>query len=547
MSLRKFALPGILLIAVGTLFAFKLDYFEINKQLDIFANLYREVNLYYVDETNPGELMEDAIGEMLGELDPYTVYIPERKIENFRMMQTGQYGGIGSTIRVIGDYVAIAMPYEGFAADKAGLKSGDLILSIDGKDMKGKTTEDVSSLLKGSPGTTVELKWKHGDEVITKKITREEIKVKSVPYYGMIDQETGYIILTSFTESASKEVSEAFLDLQNNHGMKKLIFDLRGNPGGLLSEAINVSNIFIPKGEKVVSTKGRLAELDKTYLSLRNPLSTDIPLVVLINRGSASASEIVSGTIQDLDRGVVMGQRSYGKGLVQQTRELAYGSQVKITIAKYYTPSGRCIQAINYADRHEDGSVSRLPDSLRTAYHTRAGRLVYDGGGIDPDLELSTKEYSNVLVSLIRNGHIFNYATEWVLKNKAPENPGDFHLTDEQYSRFVKYLDDKHYTYETATEAALEKLKKVATNEEYQESIAAEIEALESALAKSKKDDLSTYRAQIKEELEREIIGRYYYQSGQIAFGTMNDPSIKEAIKVLNDQGEYAKVLGPNK
>lgn len=543
-SRRTFGVLTIGILFIG-LSAWKLDYFEINKQLDIFTNLFKEVNLYYVDETEPDALMEDAIQKMLKELDPYTVYIPEDDIEDFRIQQTGQYGGIGSTIRLIGEFVAIDQPYQGYAADKAGLKSGDLILQVDGKDVKGATPSQMSDLLKGSPGSSVKMTVSRYGEEFEVELIREEIQVKSVPYYGMLNDEVGYVILRSFTDKASSDIREAIVDLKNNHGMKSLVLDLRGNPGGLLNEAINVSNLFLPKGQEVVSTRGRLAELDQVYKTLNQPFDKDMPLAVLISSGSASASEIVAGTIQDLDRGVVIGQRSYGKGLVQQSRPLSYGAQVKITIAKYYTPSGRCIQAINYAERNEDGSVARIPDSLRNTFTTAHGRTVLDGGGIDPDIAIETESMSGVLYSLLVNGHIFEYATEYVRTHPNISAPGDFTLTDSEYDQFVQFLDGKEYHYETETEKMIERLERATKNDGYNESLQSEINRLKSAYNQRKKDDLITFKDQISQLLAREIVGKYYYESGEIQFMLSDDPEVDRAIEYLMDPTSYAQLLAP--
>ncbi len=542
---KKIAFVGSIVVLGGFLSAWRLDYFEINKQLDIFTNLFREVNMYYVDETEPSQLMEDAIGEMLTGLDPYTVYIPESNVENFRIQQTGQYGGIGATIRVIGDWVAIDQPYEGFAADKAGLKSGDLIISVDGKDMRNATTSQVSDLLKGAPGTDAQLVIRRYGEDMSITLTREDIQVKSVPYYGMLNETTGYVVLRSFTDKASPEILAAIEDLKSNHGMQSLVLDLRGNPGGLLREAINVSNLFIDKGQEVVSTRGRIRELDQVYRTLRDPFDNEMPLAVLIDQSSASASEIVAGTIQDLDRGVVVGRRSFGKGLVQQSRPLSYGAQVKITIAKYYTPSGRCIQAINYAERNEDGSVARLPDSLRTAFQTAAGRTVYDGGGVDPDLDIESEELSPILYSLLVNGHLFEYATQYVQNRPTISNAGEFELSDADYNSFVDFLSDKELDYETQTERMLRRLKSAAESEDYDESLEDEITALQNALENRKEEDLMAFKDQIKRVLEREIVGRYYYESGEIEYMLTEDETVLEAVRILNDPSEYAEILSP--
>lgn len=541
---RILGVMGIAVLLIG-LSAWKLDYFEINKQLDIFTNLFREVNLYYVDETEPDALMEDAINDMLDDLDPYTVYIPEDDVEDFRIQQTGQYGGIGSTIRTIGDYVAIDQPYKGFAADKAGLKSGDLIISVDGKGMKGATPSDMSNLLKGSPGSVVKLEIERYGVRQFVDLEREEIQVKSVPYYGMIDDVTGYVVLRSFTNKASPEIKDAITDLKRNHGMQSLVLDLRGNPGGLLSEAINVANLFIPKNTEVVSTRGRLPELDQVYRTLNDPFDTEMPLTVLIDRGSASASEIVAGTIQDLDRGVVIGQRSYGKGLVQQSRPLSYGAQVKITIAKYYTPSGRCIQAINYAERNEDGSVARIPDSLRTTFETANGRTVLDGGGIDPDIQVDPDKVSGVLYSLVVKGLLFEYATQYVQTHPQLASPSEFSLSSSEYDDFLHFLSDKEYHYVTETEKVIERLEQAAEREGYNEALNSEIASLKSAYEDRKEDDIEVYKTQVIQLLEREIVGRYYYEEGEIEFMLRNDPEIDEALMVLRDKAKYDQLLSP--
>lgn len=542
---RKFAFVGILVLVGGLFSAWRLDYFEINKQLDIFTNLFREVNMYYVDETEPSDMMTGAINKMLKGLDPYTVYIPESKVEDFRIQQTGQYGGIGATIIVIGDYVAIEQPYEGFAADKAGLKSGDLIIAVDGKDMKGATSREMGDLLKGTPGSSAELTIRRYGEDRQVTITREDIQVKAVPYYGMVNETTGYVVLRSFTDKASPEIKAAIEDLKANHGMESLILDLRGNPGGLLAEAINVSNLFIEKGQEVVSTRGRIRELDHVYRTLRDPFDTEMPLAVLIDQGSASASEIVAGTVQDLDRGIVVGNRSFGKGLVQQSRPLSYGAQVKITIAKYYTPSGRCIQAINYAERNEDGSIARIPDSLRNSFTTANGRIVLDGGGVDPDIAVENEEMSSILYSLLVNGHLFEYATKYVQNRPEIAAAREFKLTDAEYNDFVAFLSDVDLVYETQTEKLLDQLQKAASREGYNEDLADEISQLEQAIENRKEEDLMAFKDQIKMVLEREIVGRYYYESGEIQYMISEDEDVLEAVRILNDSSTYEEILSP--
>jgi len=519
-----------------------LNYFEINKQLDIFANLFREVNTYYVDDTEPGDLMEDAITNMLKNLDPYTVYIPENDIENYRIMQTGQYGGIGATIMKYGDYVVITAPRKGSPADEAGLQAGDIIKSVAGKDMKGKTTEDLGGMLKGSPGTEVEMTYERDGVENTITLKRADIQLKSVPFYGMLDSKTGYIVLTSFTNKASKDITEALKELKKNEGLESVVLDLRSNPGGLLSEAINVSNIFVPKGKEIVSTKGRSAETTRNYRSLKEPVDAEIPVVILINGNSASASEIVAGTLQDLDRAVVMGQQSYGKGLVQQTKPLSYGSQVKITIAKYYTPSGRCVQAINYAKRDEDGKVKRLPDSLRTEFKTAGGRTVLDGAGVDPDVNLDAKIYPLILMSLVRNHHVFDFVNNYKKNHPEIAPAGEFTLTDKEYGSFVKYLNDKEYHYKTQTEKLYKRLKEASEDEEYTE-ISGELKQLENAIEKAKRDDLQKFKPVIKAFLEVEITERYYYQEGKIKQKIYKDSEVKMAMELLANQDKYKSIL----
>lgn len=532
-----------LVISLGVvLSSSSLNYFEINKQLEIFANVYREVNVHYVDETHPEELMEDAIGNMLQNLDPYTVHIAASDIENYRMMQTGQYGGIGATIMKYKEYCVITSPKKGFPADKAGLKSGDLLIAAEGKDMKGKSPDELSSLLKGSPGTTVEITIDRDGEKKTLTLTREDIQVPSVPYFGMLNDQTGYITLSSFTNKASKEITEALKALKAENDVKSLVLDLRSNPGGLLSEAINVSNIFVEKGVKVVETRGRTQETNRAYRTLKAPVDSEMPLVVLINDRSASASEIVAGTMQDLDRGVVMGQQSYGKGLVQQTKPLSYGSQIKITIAKYYTPSGRCVQAINYAERDANGKVKRLPDSLRAEFKTAGGRSVLDGAGVDPDVELESQEYPHVLMSLVRNHLVFEYVNKFEKQHPEIASAKEFRMSDEDYKGFVKFLGDKEYHYDTETEKLYTVLSKVSEEEDYHE-IDKELKALKSAIAKSKSDDLIKYKPIITNFIESEIIERYYYESGKIEHEVFTDDDVKSAMQLLGARADYDKIL----
>ncbi len=537
-------LPLMITGLIGLSLAFIPSYFEISKYLDIFTSVFKEVNLYYVDETEPGELVEEAINSMLSSLDPYTNYIPEERVEDFKIQTTGNYGGIGASIGSFKGKIIITATYKGFAADKSGIKVGDVIIEINGNKVEGKSSEDVSQILKGAPSTSVEITLKRGERILEKAITREDVQVKSVPYYGMLNSEIGYIVLTSFTERASKEIKEALKELGGGNELRALVLDLRGNPGGILSEAVNVTNIFIDKGKEVVRTKGKLEEWERTYVTLNKPEDTDIPLAILINKKSASASEIVAGTLQDYDRAVVIGQRSFGKGLVQQTRKLPYGSQMKVTIAKYYTPSGRCIQTINYAERDEDGSVTKIPDSLHTKFETKSGRPVYDGGGVDPDILTDGKVSSRVLISLYREMLIFNYATEYHHQHAKITKPASrFSLSDEEYDQFKKWLNQKGFRFSTQTEKSLEKLIASAKEEKYYEDVKPEIEALKIKYEKEEQDDLLIHKNEIKSLLEEEIASRYYYEHGRIANALNHDPEVGKALETLQDLTKYKTIL----
>jgi carboxyl-terminal processing protease len=526
-------------------YSFVDSYFEVSKNLDIFATLFRELNIYYVDETNPGELMKKGIDDMLESLDPYTNYIPESEIEDYRYMTTGSYGGIGALVRQVGDYVVISEPYEGFPAQKADVRAGDKILKVNDIDVKGKKTDDISKYLKGQASTTIKLLIEREGESkpIEKILNREEIKIKSVPYFGMITPNTGYIKLTGFTENAGGEVKDALVELKKNAALKSIVFDLRGNPGGLLKEAIEIVNLFVEKGTDIVSTKGKVKDWDKVYKGQNNAVDASTPIVILVDRGSASASEIVSGSLQDLDRGVVVGQRSYGKGLVQQTRPLSYNAQLKVTVAKYYTPSGRCIQALDYSHRNEDGSVDKVPDSLISAFTTKNGRIVYDGGGIAPDIMVEAQKFSSILGSLASKNLIFDYATKYRVAHQTIATAKDFALTDAEYDAFVAYLSDKEYDYTTKTEKALEEFKIDAKADKSIDLIGADIEALKVKVTHNKKDDLVKYKAEIKQFLEEEIASRYYFQNGRLEASLKDDKELTEAFAVLNDSDKYTKTL----
>ncbi len=525
--------------------AFRDDFFEISKNLDIFATLFREVNLYYVDEVKPGDLMKTGIDAMLESLDPYTNFIPEEDIEDARFMTTGQYGGIGALIRMKDDYIVVAEPYENAPAAKGGLMAGDVILEVEGKSTKGKTTGDVVKILKGQPNTPVKLLVRRpGEEKpIEMQLMREEIKVKNVPYFGMVNDKIGMIKLTGFTEDAGREVRDALTKLKENPSLEGVILDLRGNPGGLLREAINIVNIFVEKGLDIVSTKGKVKEWDKTYKSLNAPVDLNIPVAVLINRGSASASEIVSGSLQDFDRAVVIGQRSFGKGLVQTSRPLSYNTQIKITTSKYYIPSGRCIQAKDYSNRNEDGSVGTVPDSLIREFKTKNGRKVYDGGGVNPDVGIESREYAPISRALVNESIIFDFATEFRRKNPQIASAKDFRITPAIFEEFVQFASAKDIKYETESEELLVKLKEVSEKEKYFSSFEKEYNQLRDKMMHDKKADIEKSKEEISELLADEIVMRYHFQRGQIENSFHYDPEVKRAVEILNNKTFYGEVL----
>lgn len=532
-------------IASAFAFSFSQDYFEVSKNLDVFNTLYRELNIAYVDETKPGQLMKTGIEAMLASLDPYTNYYTENDIEDYRYMTTGEYGGIGALIQDVDKKITITEPYENFSAFKAGLRAGDQIIEVSGINVIGKKTEDITTMLKGQAGTPIKLKViRLGQTTPTDiNLLREEIKVKAVPYYSMLNEEVGYIKLTSFTDNCSGEVKEALLKLKEKN-CKSLILDLRGNPGGLLQEAVNIVNFFVDKNNEVVSTKGKVKDWNKQYFSLYTPVDTQIPLVVLVDNNSASASEIVSGALQDLDRAVILGQRSYGKGLVQQTRDLTYNTKLKVTVAKYYIPSGRCIQALDYTHKDVDGRVEKVPDSLITAFKTKNGRIIYDGAGILPDVKTEPIKYSNILITLLNKNHLFTFVNDYLLKHpQYKATSSNVSLSDNDYNDFMVYLKDKDYNYKTQSDYALEDLKSDATNEKYYQSIQAEYEALLNKMASNKKDDLVRFKPEIKQFIEEEIASRFEFQKGRIETSLKYDLDILEAKKVLADKQKMTSIL----
>lgn len=527
--------------------AYVSNNFEIAKNLDIFNTLFRELVINYVDDVNAAELIKTGIDEMLESLDPYTNFIPESQIEDYRFMTTGQYGGIGALIMRRGDYIFISETYEGFPANKSGLLPGDKILNINGQDAKNRTQEEVSSLLKGQPGTEVviEIRRSGYDETLTVTMEREVVQIDNIPWYGMIDNKTGYIKLTSFTQNAGREVRDAFNKLQEEHGAESLVIDLRGNGGGLLNEAVNITNLFVEKNQVVVETKGKIKERNTTHKTLNNPINKEIPLAVLVDRASASASEIVAGAIQDFDRGVIVGQRTFGKGLVQNVVPLSYNTQMKVTVAKYYIPSGRCIQAIDYAHKNEDGSVAAIPDSLKTPFETRNGRIVYDGGGIEPDIFIEPFSISNIAISLITNFHIFDYANHFYRNNSSIDPADKFEITQEIYDDFLSFIEGKDYSYVTESEMYIERLRKMSIEEKYHDAIDSELQKVQERIKESKEDDLITFRDEIEMLLKNEIVGRYYNQKGRIVSSLNDDPEVTEALRILNTPEEYQSILNP--
>lgn len=526
-------------------------YFEISKNLEIYTNLFKELNTYYVDPIQPGKMMQTGIDAMLNDLDPYTNFITEADVEDFEFMTSGRYSGIGTAIRFDNDSnVVVAEPYEGSPIDKAGIKAGDIILSIDGNNLRGKTEEQISPLMKGSIGSSLTMVLKNpiSGKQETKTITRGEIKISSVPYSTLLgkNKNIAYVSLTQFTQNCSRDLLKALDSLKTiKPDLKGVVLDLRANPGGLLNEAVDICNLFVDRGQLVVSTKGKNAEWNKNFVTTGSAWNKDIPLAVLVNHGSASASEIVSGTMQDLDRGVIIGTRSYGKGLVQVVRPLGYNTQLKVTTAKYYTPTGRCIQVLDYSHRNPDGSVSAVPDSLKKPFKTVNGRTVYDGGGIEPDIKTEDVEASKILQSLMGKGYIFDYATKYYYSHPSIEAAPDFKITDGDFADFENWLASKDYSYQTEAEQQLQQLKSAAEKENNFEKIKTEYNALAAKLAHDKKQDLEKHKAEVSRVLSNEIVSRYYYQMGRVVNRLYNgDADMQSALSVLDENtAEYKKIL----
>jgi len=546
-SYKRLSILLVLTLSGGLLFAFTFNndkLFAIAKNLDIFASLVRELDSYYVDEINPDELVSVGINAMLEELDPYTEFIPEEDQDDFRMMTTGEYAGVGA---LIGNRIGVnmvLMPYKGFPAQVGGLRIGDEILQVDTVDVVEKNTADISKLLKGPANTKVLVVVKRGTDTLEVNLTRKKIVISNVPFHGMIDSETGYIKLSDFTTNAAADVRNALIDLKSK-GATKLVLDVRDNPGGILKEAIEIVNLFIPKGKEVVRTIGKLQSVNTVYKTEKSPVDKEIPLVVLINERSASAAEIVAGALQDYDRAVLIGRKTFGKGLVQSTIPLSYNSQVKLTTAKYYIPSGRCIQAIDYSQKDDEGKGFNVPDSLRNEFRTKNGRIVLDGGGIEPDEEIESRIFAPITYSIVARSLVFEYVNKFALENSEIVSPREFEVTDETYTDFVSWLEGKDYDYTTRVEKTMEDLVSFAQKEKYYDEIKDELESLKKIVSHSKELDLVTFKDEIKEALKDEIISRYYYQEGVLEASLNKDDEINESLKVLKNPTQYAMMLKP--
>jgi carboxyl-terminal processing protease len=547
-SLKTFVLVSITLFGITTrVYSDEKHNFDNAKNLDIFFNLYKQLDLFYVDSIKPEKVIKSGIDAMLENLDPYTNYIKEEEIGDFKFLTTGEYGGIGTMVSTHKGEIYITEPYEDMPATKAGLKAGDLVLEIDGKTVKGKNISEVSEMLKGQPNTKIKIKIQRPSNPKPQEISiiRTKIIVSSVPYHGIIGDHTGYILITSFTDKTSAEFKAAFLDLKDNQKITSLIIDLRSNGGGIMEEAIKVINYFVPKGVEIVSTRGKVKQWDRVYKAPFEPIDTEIPLAIMVNRGSASASEIVAGALQDLDRAVVIGERTFGKGLVQTTRPLSYNGSLKVTTAKYYTPSGRCVQAIDYSNRNPDGSVGKIPDSLTHKFFTKNKRTVRDGGGVTPDIKLEETKMANIIYYLLSDFVVFDYATKYAQNHKTIAKPTDFSLTEAEYNDFKQFVKTKNFTYDRQSEKALKELKEVTKFEGYYEGAEPEFKALEAKLTHDLDKSLTIFSADIRLLLESEIIKRYYYQKGEISYSAINDKDLKKAIECFKDKKPFSEILNP--
>lgn len=547
--IRKIKLPvlfGVLiLLFLGGLVAFQTKndrLFAIAKSIDIFATLIRELDTYYVDQIDPERLLTVGVEAMLEELDPYTEYIPEEESDDFRRLTTGEYAGVGALIGNRGAGNIVLMPYTGFPAQNAGLRIGDLLLQVDTIEVQKKSTSEVSELLKGPANTGVTVMVKRGEDTLKYSLNRKKISLKNVPFYGKLDQKTGYIKLSDFTTNASAEVRNALVSLKAQ-GATQLILDLRDNPGGLINEAVEIVNLFIPKGKEVVKTIGKLQQVNYTYKTTKTPVDKEIGVIVLINERSASAAEIVAGALQDYDRAVLLGQKSFGKGLVQTTLPLSFNAQIKVTTAKYYIPSGRCIQAIDYAKSRKDGSTGTVPDSLRKAFKTANGRIVLDGAGIEPDEKVTEKSYAPISYTLVAGNHVFDYATTFFYNNPTIASPSTFEVSEEIYADFKKFLVGKEYDYTTYTEKSVQDMEKFLAKESYFDEVKEQLELIKSKVNHSKENDLDTHKKEIKKILSEEIVSRYYFQEGMIEASLQGDPVIELAKEYFASRARMSKAL----
>jgi carboxyl-terminal processing protease len=547
-------LKGLLAVSIAVIISlsfwgFKTDQknFEISKNMDIFFTLVRELNLFYVDEVKPDKLIKKGIDEMLDTLDPYTVFIPESEMDDFKFMTTGEYAGIGAMISKRNNQIIVAEPYEGFPAQKNGLRAGDIFLEVDGKNVDKLAVSEVSDILKGPAQKVVKVKMQRPgvEKPLVLDIVREEIQINPVTYYGMIAAQTGYARLSSFTDGCADNLRNAILDLRDKQGATSFVLDLRSNPGGLLGEAVKVTNLFVNHGQEIVSTKGKVSQWDKTYRATDQPVDSVMPLIILVNSGSASASEIVAGALQDLDRAVILGNRTFGKGLVQTTRDLSYNTKLKVTTAKYYIPSGRCIQALDYSHRNADGSVGNIPDSLTSVFKTKNGRLVKDGGGVTPDIRDVQDTLSTLAYKLAQDYLVFDFATDFAFKHKTIAPADKFVVSDDIYHDFLVFIKEKKFAYESRSEQTLKTLVAIAKRERYFDGAQNEFAALEKGLTLDLDADVNKFSDEIRELIKDEIVSRYYFQKGAIIAALSSDQEIKRVLSLFHSPAEYSAILAP--